>query len=242
MYIPIPKGTKINLAGLLSIQLPAGVKKGDEYEVVVRQITSYDYISPVLQARNKQAKMRAVIAAPEPQYAWRQTIGIFKLTIPVDSKADLLETEERYYAILQFIAESIPTASRWYPIFERYLKQVAGRVQGFGGNPNLILPSGTGALPGEGTQQQPAPCGETRLTKFVGKVAGLAYDHFGDFYGFILEEGCDRGRRFRSRETRLARVLQEAWRDRATITVLTAPGDESCPIEVIVGGEPPSCC
>ena len=42
-YIPIPKGTTVNFAGLLSVQLPAGVKKGEEYEVVVRQVTSGDY-------------------------------------------------------------------------------------------------------------------------------------------------------------------------------------------------------
>ena len=51
------------------------------------------------------------------------------------------------YAILQFIANSIPAASRWFPVFERYLKQVAGRVKGFGGEPGLIPPSGIGALP-----------------------------------------------------------------------------------------------
>jgi hypothetical protein len=76
----------------------------------------------------------------------------------------------------------------------------------------------------------------------VGKVAGLVYDHFGDFDGFILEEGCERVRRFRSRECRLAHVLREAWKDRATVIVLTDSRDESCPIEVIVGGEPSSCC
>ena len=47
-YIPIPKGTVVNLAGLLSVQLPAGVKKGDKYEIVGRQITSDDYTEPVI--------------------------------------------------------------------------------------------------------------------------------------------------------------------------------------------------
>lgn len=240
-YIPIPKGGTINLAGLLSVQLPAGVKKGDEYEVVVRQITSDDYESPSIpQALEQNRKAQAIVVAPTPQYAWRRTSGIFKLTIPVDTKTELLETEERYYAILQFIAQAIPAASRWYPIFERYLKQMAQRVKGFGGNPSLILPSGTGALPGDG--KRPEPCGGDHLTKFLGKVAGLVYDRFGDFDGFILEEGCDHVRRFRTRRCRLAHVLREAWKDRATITVLTDSCDESCPIEVIVGGEPSSCC
>ena len=69
------------------------------------------------------------MAPPPNQYAWRHTSSVFKLTIPVDTKTDLLEREERHYAILQFIAHSIPSASRWFAVFERYLKQVGGRVK-----------------------------------------------------------------------------------------------------------------
>ena len=64
-------------------------------------------------------------------------------------------------------------------MFERYLKQVGGRVKGFGGDPGLIPPSGTGHLPGDG--HKPEPCEGEPLTEFVGKVRGLIYDHFGDF-------------------------------------------------------------
>jgi hypothetical protein len=234
-YVPIPKGTAVNLAGLLSVQLPAGVKKGDRYEVIVRQITSDDYMAPVIQLQMHTKRPQVQLAPPPNQYAWRHTIGIFKLTIPVDTKSDLLEEEERYYAILQFIANSIPSASRWFPVFERYLKQVAGRVKGFGGDPVLIPPSGIGALPGDGRKPEP-------VTEFVGKVTGLIYDHFGDFAGFTLEEGCGRVRRFQSRERRMARVIRAAWSDCATVIVLTSAGDESCPVEVIIGGEPPDCC
>lgn len=240
-YIPIPKGTNINFAGLLSVQLPSGVKKGETYDVIVRQITSDDYRQPVTQiTKPRGKKSQAVADSPPSQYAWRHTSGIFKLTIPVDTRTELLETEERYYAILQFIAKSIPLASRWYPIFQRYLTQVAGRVEGFGGNPGTILPSGTGSLPGDGKKHP--PCRRDHLVEFVGKVAGLIYNHFGDFEGFVLEEGCNRVRRFRSTECRLANLLGEAWKDRATVRVITDSCDESCVLEVVVGGEPPTCC
>ena len=239
-YIPIPKGTKLNLAGLLSIQLPHGVRKGDRYEVIVRQITSDDYAQPQIDVLATHSKTPRVAGIVSPsRYAWRHTCGIFKLTIPVDSKTDLLETEERYYAVLQFIAASIPPAGRWYPVFERYLQQVAGRVQGFGGNPGTILPSGTGSLPGDG-HAHPVP--DRHRVEFTGKISGLVYDHFGDFEGFVVEEGCNRFRRFRSRECRLAGVLREAWKDCATVVVITDPKDDSCVIEVIVGGEPGSGC
>ena len=240
-YIPIPKGGPVNLAGLLSVQLPAGVKKGDTYEVVVRQITSDDYQNQVIpQIREQATETQTVGGPPESGYAWRHTIGIFKLAIPVDVKTELLETEEQYYAILQYIAKAIPTASRWFPVFERYLQQVAGRVKGFGGDPTIILPSGTGTLPGTG--KGTGPCDGIHVSRFAGKVAGLVYNHFGDFEGFILEEACDQVRRFRSRESRLAQVLHQAWQDRATVVVVTDSCDDSCPIEVIVGGGPPICC
>jgi hypothetical protein len=192
-YIPIPKGTVVNFAGLLSVQLPAGVKKGDKYEIVVRQITSDDYTEPVIQIQHVQKRTRRAqvhVAPPPNQYAWRHTSGVFKLTIPVDTKTDLLEREERYYAILQFIAHSIPSASRWFAVFERYLKQVGGTGEGLRRGPGLIPPSGTGHLPGDG--HKPEPC-EEHLTEFVGKVRGLIYDHFGDFEGFTLEEGVRKG-------------------------------------------------
>ena len=196
----------------------------------------------------RDARTQAVAAPPPPtQYAWRHTVGIFKLTIPVDHKVDLREKEERYYAILQFIAKSIPTASRWCPVFERYLKIVGGRVKGFGGDPGLILPSGTGTLPGDGKHEpgggdHGGEHGGDHLDKFVGKVAGLVYDPFGDFEGFILEQGGERVRRFRSRECRLANILREAWKDRATVIVFTDSRDATCPIEVIIGGPPACCC
>jgi hypothetical protein len=241
-YIPIPKGTNVNFAGLLSIQLPQGVKKGDKYEVIVRQVTSVDYRQPVLQTTKHRGRKSQAVAEPPPsQYAWRRTSGIFKLTIPVDTRTGLLETEERYYAILQFIAKSIPLVSRWYPVFQRYLTQVAGRVAGFGGYPGKILPSGTGSLPGDG-KKHPVPRHHDHLIEFVGKVAALIYNHFGDFEGFVLEEGCNRVRRFESRECRLASVLREAWKDRAVVRVITDSRDESCVLEVVVGGQPPTCC
>jgi len=39
-YIPIPQGSGPNYAGLFSIQLALGVRRGQEFRVVVRQVTS----------------------------------------------------------------------------------------------------------------------------------------------------------------------------------------------------------
>jgi hypothetical protein len=70
----------------------------------------------------------------------------------------------------------------------------------------------------------------------VGKVTGLVYDHFGDFEGFLLEVGCDRTRRFRSRERRVECLIREAWRERSTVVVIAAAHDAQSPANIVVGG------
>jgi hypothetical protein len=71
---------------------------------------------------------------------------MFQLNIPVGTKEELLRPTERLYAILLWIWKAIPTESRWYPVFERYIKLMAGRVEGMGGNPSKIEPSGWGVV------------------------------------------------------------------------------------------------
>ncbi len=224
-FLPIPQGSTVNFAGLLSLSFPATVHKGDRYDITIRQITSEEF-DPII------IEVRASSKQPEASFTWRRTLGTFQLAIPVGTKAGLLQSEERLFAILQYIGKSIPVQSRWYLVFLRYLEQIAGRVQGMGGDPGTIPPSGTGQVPGVGHKE--------RREEFTGKVAGLIYDRFGDFEGFLLETGdCDE-RRFASREGRMERVVREAWENRATVRVIVDSHRPHCPVEVIVGGAPPT--
>jgi hypothetical protein len=45
-YIPIPKGGNTNYAGLIAVEFPRGVRKGQRYDVVVRQITNAGFQVP----------------------------------------------------------------------------------------------------------------------------------------------------------------------------------------------------
>ena len=38
-YLPVPRGADPNFAGLLTVELPAGIHKGDVHDVTVRQLT-----------------------------------------------------------------------------------------------------------------------------------------------------------------------------------------------------------
>jgi hypothetical protein len=137
-YIPIPAGSDVNYAGLLSVDLPIGINRGQVFRVVVRQVTNASGSKPPI-----------ILFAPDPgaeppKLEWRRVLGAFQLTIPVQTKGLLLEREERLLSVLQWIAEAIPPENRWYSIFTRYLDQVGGRVDGFGGDKDQITPSPDG--------------------------------------------------------------------------------------------------
>lgn len=142
-YVPIPAGTDVNYAGLLSVELSMGINRGQVFRVVVRQVTNASASRPPI-----------ILFAPDPsaeppKLEWRRVLGAFQLTIPVQTKAELLEPEERMLSVLRWIAEAIPPENRWFSVFTRYLDQVGGRVDGFGGDKDQITPSpdGFGRLP-----------------------------------------------------------------------------------------------
>jgi murein tripeptide amidase MpaA len=212
-YIPLPGagagGAKF--AGLLSIALPAGIRAGEQYQVVVRQLTSASAV-----ARGRDGADEADAAEI---LHWRRVLGIFQVNIPVSTKEAMLPTEELRYSIFQWIGASIPPASRWHPVFQRYLGLLGTRVGELGGNPAQIAPSQDGY---SGLPHGPhGPHGHG----WTGKVVAIFYDHFGDFDGFGLELENGHEHRFRSHAGRVEHIVREAWRDEILTTVISEPHD-----------------
>jgi len=81
----------------------------------------------------------------------------------------------------------------------------------------LPSPTGDGKGRGNGGHGQPGH-GSEDLLCFTGKISGLIFDHFGNFEGFLLDEGRV-DRKFLSRETGVAELVERAWRERLRITV-----------------------
>lgn len=117
-YIPLPGGRTTNIPGLISLELPEGVKKGDVYTVVVHQYSGVT----------------------------GRIVGAFQITIPVSTAGLMLPLEIRKLSVLRHIALSIPAGDHWRPIFDRYLGQIGDRVKALGGDPDGVAPSpdGTG--------------------------------------------------------------------------------------------------
>jgi hypothetical protein len=115
-WLPLPRTTR-PLPALLTLYLPRGVRRGEEYRVVLRQISG---------------RTRAVV-------------GIFELAIPVRDARELLLNEEDTLAVLRSIKRSLDPSDPWASVFSRYAEQTAQRVRGFGGDPRDIPASPYGA-------------------------------------------------------------------------------------------------
>jgi hypothetical protein len=232
-YIPIPKGsgTGANFTGLLSVSLPYGIKKGQKFEVLVRQLTSVGG-----RGKPEVAQSKATDTAMVPTISWRRVLGTFQIDIPVTTKEILLPREERRLSIFRWIGESMPPQRRWYPVFQRYLQAIADKVQALGGDPTRIFPSPTGEWLDE--RRGKPPVSEKHGEELTGKVSALIFDHFGDFEGFILETE-EKEHKFNSRERHVEELVDRIWRERLRVTVWVDHDEPNRPLKIVVR-EPPA--
>jgi hypothetical protein len=215
-YLPVPTGVGQNYAGLLSVTLPA-VRQGAMYSLTVRQVTAMLTTGDVTNAM-----------APA-RIKWRRVLGTFQVSLSVKTRDQALFALERLYAVLLWIAEAIIPGDRWYPVFQRYLGQLGGRISGLGGNPGRIQPSPSGQVPG-----LPLPKPPEEAEEIFGKIEAIIYDHFGDFEGFILETETGRHHRFMSREAPMLEVVRRAWIERTCVSVVPERHRSHVPRSVIL--------
>jgi hypothetical protein len=105
---------------------------------------------------------RAVLLAPRP---WD-----FPSHLTISTKETLLFPEERLLAWFKWKLSVMPQTLRFYPVLQRYLGIVAGRVRGLGGDPGRTPPSPSGDVPGHEPTPKPRPHKAERH-EFTGKVA-----------------------------------------------------------------------
>jgi len=248
-YIPLTPGGIVDHAGLLSVELPDALRRGERFDVVVRQVTNAsgrrrvppsEPPAPELDLTQPEAAALRSTRTAKDEIHWRRVLGAFQLAIPVKTKEALLEPEERLLAVMRWINQAIPAHSRWYPVFARYLELLGGRVQSFGGDPTRIQPSPTGTVKHHRPHRHPQKPPEHRPGhELTGKVTGLTYDRFGDFDGFILDTDHDHRHRYTSGEPSLAALVERAWRERLRITVHSDPHHPGHP-DTITIHTPPS--
>lgn len=236
-YLPIPFASGAGFAGLFTVDLPNGIKAGQQFEIVVRRIRSRqppdqsNKPEPVAQSREA---VRQNLTTD-----WRYVVGTFQVTIPVSTDEKLLWPEENTLAILKWRFQNTATTNRWYPVLQRYLSYIVGRVNGFGGKAGAIPASPNGApdpVSGSAPGKSGCDAGCVPLVRYQGKVAEVLFDCFGDFEGFLLEN-CSGVHRFTSCERGIADLVLRTCRERLVLTVFVEDGHEQRIRQLIV-----SCC
>ena len=109
-FVPIPGGQRGDVAALMTLELPQGVKARQVFHVDVRQYS---------RARSR-------------------FLGGFRIAIPVGTPTELLPLETRRLALLRYMAQAVPPTNRWHPIYARWLDLLALKVRGLGGDPDKV--------------------------------------------------------------------------------------------------------
>ena len=230
--MPIPPGGGADYAGLLTVDPPSHLKPDERFTVVVRQVTNASRL--VLQngkrrrspsrrtrrhrqegrGRGSRRRRRTWHRAATSSTRWRRVLGAFQLTIPVKPHGCCCSARSATFRA-PWIPKVIPHDSRWYPVLERYVDVIGDRVKAFGGDPLHVKPSPTGDPP-ESRRTKTAthehhpphrrhhPADGEERSGHTGKVAGLIFDRFGDFDGFVLQT-AEAERRYFSREREIER-------------------------------------
>jgi hypothetical protein len=231
-YLPIPEGTGQNFAGLFTLELPLGIRTGQQFDVLVRRIATRVVKRPappppppILQSAPSlkgKTPPKPALVTPLPEadkpstILWRYVVGSFVVRIPVSTTEAMLVPEEITLAIMKWRLANLSPGSRWAPVLERYIKYCSARVDGLGGNSSQVPPSltWTPPLPGEG--------GEPHEGELCGKVAEVLFDCHGEFEGFVLDDCCER-RLVESRERGVADLVLRACRENLTVCVRFCP-------------------
>ncbi len=203
-YVPIPPGASENLAGLLTLELPTTVTKGQVFTATIRRISTRRP-PPVISIRSKaRSAARPAQQAGNQPLNWRYVVGTFAVRIPVGTATTILPVDENTLAIFKWRLEKMSPTNRWYPVLVRYIGYLSGRIRGLGGDPDSIPPSLAGA-----PRHTEKPCRET--CELTGKVVEITYDCFGDFTGFHLADCCTT-HHLHSREPGIGHLVLRALR------------------------------
>jgi hypothetical protein len=218
-YVPILPATGKTFAGLLTVELPNSVRIGQEFRITVRRITTRRQgkaagEGPVIsRERQVTAAVESSAHRGKAMRNWRYVTGTFQVTIPVGSDEALLLPEETTLAVLEWRREHMQPVNRWYPVLDKYIGYVRGRVDGFGGDAAGVKPSL------QGVPRPLVPWGRAPAMH-RGRVEEVIYDCFGDLEGFVLAGCCTEREVFECREPGLGLLLLRACKDDLRVAVV----------------------
>jgi hypothetical protein len=247
-YIPIPTGAGQNFAGLFTLDLPTTVTAGQQFNIVVRRISSRTLQPPPppppIQTPSTHTLPPTLREVPEK--------GEPKGTLPATAKE-----------VPAALAKALGAAAPAGPITWRYVVGTF-QVQIPVTTKDKILPSEETTLAfmkwrlgqmspsnrwyavlqryiayvsarvdGLGGNAQAIPPSLSGIPpeitlpgaerQFTGKVCEVLFDCFGDFEGFVLSD-CERAHTFKTREPGLMEIVLRACKERLLLSVYVDRG------------------
>jgi hypothetical protein len=227
-YVPVPAGGIGDLAGLLTLDLPPNVKRGQRFRVVMHQVIDAPPLRPRpvvtdvprdhgLRAAHEaivvEGNQAAVDRRPRPS---RHIVGSFQFSVLVQARAEILPIIERTLVNLRRVTGTIPLENRWHAVMHRYLDQVTAKFDALGGKHDH-----------DHDHEH-----EHERHALEGKIAGVRFDAFGDFEGFLLRtrHGVHN---FWTRERDMEVIITRAWREQIAIRVVAKEHHREEPAEII---------
>lgn len=225
-YVPIPAKAGDNYAGLLTVDLPTTVHTGEEFNVIVRRLgRKASRVNDVQETHGANGNGRA--AAKRGVDTSRRVLGTFGVKIPVATAETMLLPEENTLAIMKWRLQQLAPTDRWQPVLKRYVDDLAGRVQGLGGDPTKVLPSPNG-VPVRGTRDD-----DDDLVKHDGRVESITFDCDGRIERFVIADCCDH-HEYRTREPGLADLIIKLYRERLDVVVYAYNDRPSEVVRIVV--------
>ena len=158
-YIPIPTvpaatttNTIQSFAGLFTVDLPLGVQRRQEFNILVRRLTTKFFSdiqvpSVAAVAGPKSAQIPLASSAADVTNKWRAVTGTFQVQIPVTTEKSMFGPEVNTLAIMKARLQAMAKEYRWTRVVERYVDYISARVNGAGGNAAGVPPSLNGWPP-----------------------------------------------------------------------------------------------
>jgi hypothetical protein len=226
-YIPIPEGTGQNFAGLLTLEVPVGVKTGQEFEVIVRRLSSrHAKRTPppppppgapattnappkldLVEEPTERPENVVAVTVEQPAF-FRQVVGSFIVRVPVSTGEAMLIPEQMTLAVMKWRLAHLSPGNRWHPVLKLYIEYCTARLEGIGGDPSAV-PASLDWHPELPHRDEDAVCG---------KVVEVLFDCHGEFEGFVLDECCGR-RRVACRDRAIGELALRAARENLTLCV-----------------------
>lgn len=248
-FVPIPPGTGAPLAGLFTIDLPQTVTTGEEFDVVVRRISTRPLRKTDRKARKDSPPTEVALHAAPPEVALAKPDGTAGgvLELPDEPAAAPPDEEPRALVaaapsyerhIVGSFQVKIPvsTRTRMLPAEENTLAILKARLGALPKSsrwyPVLLryIDQIAGRVEGLGGKPDAIPpnllgyharVAHHASREFTGKVAEVMFDCFGEFAGFVLDDCCEHAA-FASREKKIGELVLRALRHHLTLTVVTS--------------------